>query len=80
MDQLYKAKCHIVDRNKRKNHGLHMWEQQWMDTRKTGQLRKLFPISEEVFNTENTNIPIVNYYANMTWANRILLIKIWTSR
>jgi len=54
----------IVTREK--EHGLQMWEQQWMDTRK-GQLQKLLPISEKEANKENTDISGVNYFANRIW-------------
>jgi len=54
----------IVTRGK--EHGLQMWEQQWMDTRK-GAVKKLFPIRVKEANTENTDISGVNYFANWTW-------------
>ena len=64
MDQLCYDKIPkevIVTREK--DHGLQMWEQQWMDTRK-GQLQNFFPISEKEANTENTDISRVNYYVS----------------
>jgi len=58
-----------------KDKGLHMWEQQWMDTGKGGQLRKLFfPISEEQATTKYSNIPRVNNNTNRTWENKFILI------
>ena len=55
----------IVTREK--DHGLQMWEQQWMDTRKGAVTKTFFPISEKEANTENTDISGVNYFAIRTW-------------
>jgi len=55
----------IVTREK--DHGLQMWEQQWMDTRRGALTKAFFPISEKEANTENTDISRINYYANRTW-------------
>ena len=41
---------------------------------KGGSYESFFPISEEEGNTENTIIPRVNYCANRTWENKIVLI------
>ena len=50
-----------------KGHGLQMWEQQWMDTRKGAVKKAFFPICEKEANTENTDISGVNYFDNTTW-------------
>jgi len=43
------------------DHGLQMWEQQWMDTGKGAVTKAFFPISEKEANTENTYISRDNY-------------------
>jgi hypothetical protein len=77
---VYDKKPKEVIVTRQKDHGLHTWEKQWMDTRKGAVTKAFFPISEEEGNTENTDIPRVNYYANRTWENRIILIQNWTNR
>jgi len=45
-----------------------------------GSYESFFPISEEEGNTENTDISGVNYYANRTWENKIIIIQTWINR
>ena len=54
----------IVTREK--DHGLQMWEQQWMDTRKGAVTKGFFPSVRKRL-TQNTDISGVKYYANRTW-------------
>jgi len=68
----------IVTREK--DNGLHMWEQQWMDTGKRAVTKAFFPISEEQATTKNSSIPRVNNNANRTWENKFILTQIWTNR
>jgi len=67
-------------RTREKDKGLHMWEQQWMDTGKGAVTKAFFPISEEQVTSKNSNIPRVNNNTNRTWENTFILIQIWTNR
>ena len=68
----------IVTREK--DNGLHMWEQQWMDTGKGAVMKAFFPISEEEATTKNSNIRRVYNNIKRTWENKFILIQIWTNR
>ena len=64
-----------------KDKGLHMWEQQWMDTGKGGQLRKLFsPSVRNRLLQKKFIIPRVNNNTNRAWENKFILIQILTNR
>ena len=47
---------------------------------KRGSYESFFPISEVDGNTENTDIPRVNYFANRTWENKFIIIQTWINR
>jgi len=69
----------IVTREK--DNGLHMWEQQWMDTVKGGGYESFFPISEE---QATSKIPIFPELTTiLTGHGKIIsfiLTQIWTNR
>jgi len=68
----------IVTREK--DNGLHMWEQQWMDTGKGAVTKAFFPSVRKTLLQKNSNIPRVNNNANRTWENKFILTQIWTNR
>ena len=80
MDQLYTTIYQRGDRNKRKRQWTSYVGTAVDRYEKRGSYESFFPISEEEVNTENTSIPRVNFYANRTWENRIILIQTWTNR
>ena len=70
---VYDKKPRDVIVTREKDNGLHMWEQQWMDTKKGSSYKSFFPISEEQATTKNSNIPRVNNNATRTWENKFIL-------
>jgi len=67
----------IVTREK--DNGVHLWEQQWMDTRKGAVTKAFFPPVRRGY-YKNCNIPSVNNNANRTWENKFILTQIWINR